>query len=155
MSFLFGGEGGGSLKLIQRLISYKQGNLFFEMVGQEASDYGQLCLWCRPEVKMSCSMMRCVTLGRFLKDHSTDTYKYYRWRIEKLRENTREEGNDADTEGDESNSGDVERKDAQQEIISLRSKHTKRLLRMPGLRRQYAMCTDVQDRPLLQARDRQ
>ena len=70
-------------------------------------------------------MMRYVTLGRFLKDHSTDTYKYYRWRIEKLREKTREEGNDADTEGDESNSGDVERKDAQQEIFSLRSKHTK------------------------------
>ena len=59
--------------------------------------------------------MRCMTLGRFLKDHSTDTYKYYRWRIEKLREKTGEEGNDADTEGDDSNSGDVEKKKKKQQ----------------------------------------
>lgn len=56
-----------------------------------------------------------MTLGRFLKDHSTDTYKYYRWRIEKLREKTGEEGNDADTEGDDSNSGDVEKKKKKQQ----------------------------------------
>ncbi|KAK7115890.1 SURP and G-patch domain-containing protein 1-like [Littorina saxatilis] len=40
----------------------------------------------------------------FLKDHDSDTYKYYRWRITKLGERTKDEGNDADTEGDESNS---------------------------------------------------
>ncbi|KAL8606337.1 hypothetical protein ACOMHN_050817 [Nucella lapillus] len=36
----------------------------------------------------------------FLKDHDSDTYKYYRWRIDKLRE-AKEEGNEGDIEDDD------------------------------------------------------
>ncbi|XP_076443806.1 SURP and G-patch domain-containing protein 1-like isoform X1 [Babylonia areolata] len=36
----------------------------------------------------------------FLKDHDSDTYKYYRWRLEKLRE-AKDEGNDGDIEDDD------------------------------------------------------
>lgn len=40
----------------------------------------------------------------FLKDHDSDTYKYYRWRIEKLRESN-DEGNEGDTEENDSDFG--------------------------------------------------
>ncbi|KAK7496054.1 hypothetical protein BaRGS_00012755 [Batillaria attramentaria] len=46
----------------------------------------------------------------FLKDAQSDTYKYYQWRVQKLTERRQEEGNDADTEGDDRTNEDSKSK---------------------------------------------
>ncbi|XP_025076814.1 SURP and G-patch domain-containing protein 1-like [Pomacea canaliculata] len=58
----------------------------------------EVACWGQEAEQKAAAEHRSNPLYWWLKDSSSDTYKYYQWRVEKLKQRIKEEGNDADTE---------------------------------------------------------